>query len=280
MILPDGTPIEVESCGTGPAVMLLVDPRPVSPERAEELRRWGVDPQLGRTLCDGLKDRFRVLAVPYEAHVLAHPRPDTLTPDTIAADLLAVADAGGVDRFALYGYSWLALAALQVALRTDRLTGLAMGGFPPLGGPYREMLAVTTATHELAGAPRATPGNAQDGTDWDSAEVTLSPAQTRQFVTLYQSLQGFDEPAAIGRVTCPRLCFAGTADRIEYSPRWGGVVVDIAGGVQRNEARLRAAGWTVRLLDGLDHVQAMQPPQVLPILEPWLTAIGRAGAGG
>src|SRR5437762_12381243 len=148
--LPGGTPIEVEVSGAGPAVMLLVDPRPAEDERAEELRRWGVDPQLGRTLCDALRDGFRVIAVPYEAHTLAHPRPDTLTPDAIAADLLAVADAIGVERFACYGYSWLALASLQLALRTDRLTALAMGGYPPLGGPYPEMLAVTVATHDLA----------------------------------------------------------------------------------------------------------------------------------
>src|SRR5690242_9035644 len=142
MILPDGTPIEVELSGAGPAVMLLVDPRPVAAERADELRRWGVDPHLGRTLCDGLRHRYRVIAVPYEAHLLANPRPDTLIPDAVAADLLTLADAAGVERFAVYGYSWLAMAALQLALRTDRLTGLAMGGYPPLDGPYREMLAV------------------------------------------------------------------------------------------------------------------------------------------
>jgi pimeloyl-ACP methyl ester carboxylesterase len=265
--------VEFEVSGTGPAVMLLVDPRPVPPERAEELRAWGVDPDLGRTLYDRLRDRYKVIAVPYEAHTLAHPRPDTLTPDAIAADLLAVADAAGADRFACYGYSWLALAALQLALRTDRLTALAMGGFPPLDGPYRQMLAVCQATHALALAGPGEPAAAPSGTDWETVEVTLSPAQTGQFVTLYQALDGFDDHAALARVTCPGLCFAGSADRIEYSPRWGGVVVDMAEPLRRNETRLRAAGWTVRLLDGLDHTQAMQPPHVLPLLEPWLDEV-------
>jgi pimeloyl-ACP methyl ester carboxylesterase len=274
--LPGGTPIEVEVSGVGPAVMLLVDPRPATGERAEELRAWGVDPRLGRALCEGLADRYRVIAVPYEAHALAHPRPDALTPDAIAADLLAIADATAADRFACYGYSWLALAALQLALRTDRLTGLAMGGYPPLSGPYREMLAVTTATHEMAVTTadrppaKAATGTGAGGTDWDSVEVALDPAQTGQFVTLYRALSGFDDRAALARVGCPRLCFAGGADRIEYGPRWGGVVVDIAGPIARHEAQLRAAGWRVRLLDGLDHTQAMQPGQVLPVLRPWL----------
>jgi pimeloyl-ACP methyl ester carboxylesterase len=274
--LSGGAPIEVEVSGAGPAVMLLVDPRPATGDRADELRRWGVDPRLGRTLCEGLRDRFRVIAVPYEAHALAHPRPDALTPDTIAADLLAIADAAGADRFACYGYSWLALAAQQLALRTGRLAALAMGGFPPLDGPYPQMLAVTAATHEMAVAAAARPREAaaaQPGTDWDSAEVTLSPAQTRQFVTLYRALEGFDDHAALARVTCPRLCFAGSADRTEYGPRWGGVVVDIAGPLRRHEAQLRAAGWSVCLLDGLDHIQAMQPQHALPVLRPWLSAV-------
>lgn len=275
-------PIEVETFGAGPAVMLLVDPRPATGERADEMRAWGVDPQLGRTLCEGLQDRFRVIAVPYEAHVLAHPRPDTLTPDTIATDLLTIADAAGADRFACYGYSWLALAALQLALRTSRLTALVMGGFPPLDGPYPQMLAVTAATHEMALAAASRPREAaaakprtdaaQPRTDWDSAEVTLSPTQTLQFSTLYRALEGFDDHVAFARVTCPRLCFAGSADSSEYAPRWGGVVVDMAGPLRRNEARLRAAGWSVRLLDGLDHIQAMQPQHALPVLRPWLSA--------
>jgi len=271
--LPDSAPIECEVSGSGPAVMLLVDPRPVTGERADELSRWGVDPRLGRTLCDELGDRFTVIAVPYEAHALAHPRPDTLTPDVIAADLLAVADAAGADRFACYGYSWLALVCLQLALRTDRLTALAMGGYPPVDGPYREMLAVTVATHEAAVAGPAEAAPDPDPSDWDSSEVTLSPAQTGQFVTLYRALEGFDDRAAMARVSCPRLCFAGSADRIEYGPRWGGVVVDIAGALERHEATLRAAGWAVRRLPGLDHVQAMQPPHVLPVLGPWLDAV-------
>ncbi|HEY8472374.1 MAG TPA: alpha/beta hydrolase [Natronosporangium sp.] len=270
--LPGGGSIEVAVAGTGPAVMLLVDPRPATGEQADELRNWGVDPQLGRTLLNGLRDRFTVIGVPYEAYALANPRPETLTPDAVAADLLAIADAAGADRFGCYGYSWLAVVALQLALRTDRVAALAMGGFPPVDGPYREMLAVTTATHEIATGLRPRQVDNPES-EWDRGEMTLSPAQTGQFVTFYRALEAFDARAALDRVGCPRLCFAGTADRIEYGERWGGVVVDIAGPVRMNEAELRTTGWTVHLLDGLDHVQAMQPPQVLPVLRPWLTEV-------
>ncbi|WP_084964460.1 alpha/beta fold hydrolase [Thermoactinospora rubra] len=266
----DGSSIEVEVWGDGPALLLPVDPRPAEGAEAEEKRKWGMDPALGRSLIDGLSDAFRVIAFDYEGHVMAKPKPDTLTPDSIAADFLAVADAAGADRFAYYGYSWLALSGLQLAMRTDRLTALVMGGFPPLGGPYQEMLKVTMATHELAGA--APTGSTAEPGDWDSAEVTLSKEQTRQFVTLYEALRGFDDRDAQRLVRCPRLCFAGTADVIEYGERWGGVRVDIAGPVRERRAELEALGWQVRELEGLNHIQAMQPANVLPVLRPWLLA--------
>jgi len=129
--LHDDSTIPVEIGGQGPAVLLPVNPQPVEGPQAEELRRWGVDPALGRSLIDGLGDAFRVVAFDYEGHVLEVPKPDTLTPANVVADLLAVADAAGADRFAYYGYSWHAVNGLQLAVRTDRLTALAMGGYPP-----------------------------------------------------------------------------------------------------------------------------------------------------
>jgi pimeloyl-ACP methyl ester carboxylesterase len=269
--LGDGSVLEIEVHGEGPAVLLPVSSRPVEGEQAEAMRQWGADPALGRSLIDGLVG-FRVAAFDYEGHVMAHPRPDSLTPAAVAADFLAVADAVAAPRFVYYGYSWLALAGLQLALRTDRLDGLAMGGFPPLDGPYAEMLAVTRATHAMAVAgPSETRQNTEKNTekgDWDSVEVTMSTGQTRQFVTLYEALQGFDDHAA--RPACPRLCFAGSADRIEYGERWGGVTVDIVGPFETRSAELAERGWTTEVLDGLDHMTAMQAKAVLPVLRPWL----------
>ncbi|MGW0802286.1 alpha/beta fold hydrolase [Nonomuraea sp. NPDC002799] len=267
--LHDGATIEVEVHGSGPVVLLPVDPRPAEGERAEELRKWGMDPALGRSLIDGLADAFQVVAFDYQGQVMGTPKPDTLTPANVAADLLAVADAAGAGRFAYYGYSWLALSGLQLAIRTDRLSALVMGGYPPYAGPYAEMLRVTMATHEMAIAPAPAPAPAQDGEyDWSSAEVRTSEAQARQFVTLYQALRDFDDRAV--RLTCPRLCFAGSADEIDYDERWGGVRVGIAGPLIRHRAEIEALGWDVAVLDGLDHMSAMQAGNVLPILRPWL----------
>jgi hypothetical protein len=149
------------------------------------------------------------------------------------------------------------------------------------------MLRVTVATHDLASAPSSArqgaagdasaapasePASSPEELDWSTVEVTLSEAQTRQFVTLYQALQGFDERAVLPRLGCPRLCFVGSADEIDYGQRWGGVHVSIAGPLVQRRAELEAAGWQVRILDGLDHTQAMQSANVLPVLRPWLDA--------
>src|SRR5919204_3680380 len=64
--LHDGSAIEVEVHGQGPALLLPVNPHPIEGPQAEELRRWGNDPALGRRLVDGLKDAFRVVAFDYE----------------------------------------------------------------------------------------------------------------------------------------------------------------------------------------------------------------------
>jgi pimeloyl-ACP methyl ester carboxylesterase len=289
--LHDASTIALEVHGRGPTVLLPVNPEPVTGPQAEELRRWGADPALGRSLIDGLSDAFQVAAFDYEGHVLQVPKPGTLTPANLASDLLAVADAVGADRFAYYGYSWLAVAGLQLAIRSDRLWALAMGGFPPLDGPYPQMLQVTTATHQMAVANAASPpatttasppsaeGEGPGEPDWSQVEVTLTEAQTGQFVTLYQALRDFDDRAAQARLRCPRLCLVGSADEIAYDQRWGGVQVSFAGIVGSRRAELEALGWQVRVLEGLDHTQAMQAANVLPVLRPWLLDSRGTGEG-
>lgn len=278
--LHDGSRIEVQVAGSGPSLLLPVNPVPVEGEAAEEMRRWGADPELGHSLVEGLRDRSTVVAFDYEGHLSAIPKPDTLTPGNVAEDFLSVAAAAGAERFAYYGYSWLALAGLQVALRTDRLSGLAMGGFPPLEGPYQQMLRVTSAAHEMATNPPPAPTTPVEPGDWSNVTVTLTEAQTRQYVTLYTALQSFDERAALGAVRCPRLCFAGTADEIDYGPGWGEVHISIGGALAAHRQDLEQAGWTVRLVERLDHLQTMQAEVVLPLLRAWLDEVSTSRAAG
>jgi len=264
--LHDGSTLPLEIAGAGPTLLLPASLLPAEGPEADERRRYGADPALGRSLTAGLSDAFRVVAFDYESHVLGTPKPDTLTPANVVRDLLAVADAAGAERFAYYGYSWLAMVGLQLALRTDRLTAVALGGYPPLDGPYAAMLRVTTAAYEMSGGAGPAPG--AEGAEWSTA--WMSKDQTRQFVTLYRALQDFDDRAAQSRITCPRLCLVGSADEIDYGPEWGDVRISLAGPIVRHRAELEGFGWEVRVLEGLDHLQAMQAGQVLPVLRPWL----------
>ena len=276
--LHDGSRIAVVVEGTGPAVVVPVRHEPHDAAIAEGIRAWGGDPDAGPALIAGLADRYRVIAADYEGHRMANPAPGTLTPDALAADALAIADAGGAGRFAWYGYSWLALTGLQVALRTDRLSALAMGGFPPIDGPYGPMLAVTRAAHAASVAAGAAPADETPVAeptpgDWDTVAVRTTEAQTGQFVTMYEALADFDDRSVLGRLDIPRLAFAGAADRIEYAPIWGDTVVDLVGPLVAQRATLERAGWAVQVVPGLDHLGAMAAAVVVPLLGAWLDEV-------
>jgi hypothetical protein len=286
-VLHDGSAITVTVEGDGPAILLPVSLASHTAAEAETLRQWGADPHLGLNLINGLAGTNRVIAADYEAHRMANPAPATLTPANIAADFLAIADAASADAFAYYGYSWLALSGLQLAIRTDRLRALAMGGFPPVEGPYRSMLAVTRAAHafsvKAAAEPHGPLPEPEPG-DWDSVSVQTTEAQTQQFVTLYEALQDFNDAAVVlsdvrtvpGRLPAdvPGLAFAGAEDHIDYKPVWGGVRVAIGEPLARHQGALAEAGWHVRILPGLDHMGAMHSAVVLPILTDWLARVG------
>ncbi|HEY3522681.1 MAG TPA: hypothetical protein VGK63_03170, partial [Candidatus Limnocylindrales bacterium] len=97
-----------------------------------------------------------------------------------------------------------------------------------------------------------------------------------QFMTLYEELLGFDDRAAVRTLPreLPKAVIVGANDRIQYGPTWGDVLVDLAGPVVRNRPELESLGWEVRVLEGLDHVSAMQPGAVLPVLRDWLGGTG------
>jgi hypothetical protein len=101
-------------------------------------------------------------------------------------------------------------------------------------------------------------------------EVTQTPDQTQQYVTLYESLKTFDEVNELPNLQMPRLAFAGANDTIIYGPRWGNARIDIAGALASHREELTRQGWTVELIDGTDHMSAMQSGAVLPLIIPWL----------
>ncbi|MNE43386.1 hypothetical protein D3C80_1375560 [compost metagenome] len=153
-----------------------------------------------------------------------------------------------------------------------------MGGFPPLDGPYDEMLTVTNKTYQQASsnhnpyvADEQVPIDPEQ-VDWDNIQVQIDPNQTKQFVTMYEHLRDFDDRAIQQLLELPRLAFAGEKDTIVYGESFGSVTVDIVGKLKQNKAALEQLGWDVEIIKGsdMDHTKAMQPATVLPLLKPWL----------
>lgn len=278
--LIDETELKVGLVGNpdSPTIMLPGAKKSVYGQEADNLRLWGVDPELGKHFIEGLVDKFQVLYFDYEGHRLQHPSPENLTPENLVKDLLTIADEMNVKMFSYFGYSWLALVGLQLAIRTARLESLIMGGFPPLDGPYKEMMVVTNKTYEQALYNQNSSVIKDDAhinpekVDWENIEVQIDTNQTKQFVTMYKNLMEFDDRDIQPKLVIPRLAFAGEKDTIVYGENFGSVTVDIIGVLQKNKQELEHLGWDIDILNGndMDHTKAMQPITVLPLIKQWL----------
>jgi len=183
---------------------------------------------------EALSTRYRVVAMDYPPGEMSPEASESFTADRVCADILAVADAVGASRFAWYGFSWGAVVGLQLAIRTNRLTALACGGWPPLGGQYDATLAAAES----------------------------APPAGRHFATYYRSLRGWHEREAVSQITCPRLVFAGTNDRFTAA----GHNVRIGPLVAEHREELERLGWTVRMVEGFGHELGGRPDVITPIL--------------
>jgi pimeloyl-ACP methyl ester carboxylesterase len=240
--------------GNGPALML----GPAILESQGEIIGPPMDTVLERYLAR-LTGRFKVVTVDYPGiGKSADIDPAAFTVERVCTDLLSVADAAGMDRFIYWGTSWGAAMGLQLALRSDRLDALVMGAWTPLGGPYERLLKGARLS-----LPDPGPG---------SLRVLRSKAQYLQWVTLYQSLEGFDDAAALRAVSCPRLVYVGERGDSDA----GGIDLPIASAVQAHQSELEAAGWRVEILPDLDHAGAvMSADAVIDRVDPFLDMLTR-----
>ncbi len=204
---------------------------------------------------DRLTDRYRVLLVDYPSIGASRDlAPHELTADRVCADLLGVADAAGFDRFAYWGYSWSGAVGLQLASRTERLSALVIGGWPPLDGPYG---AILNAARKKLPQPEAS-----------SLKVLRNPAQYAQWIHYYESMLGWPERDSVSRLKVPRMVFFGSeGDLVE-----AGIPVAIASLIRRNRATLEAQGWTVHEVPGQGHAGALLPDLAVPPVRAFLDA--------
>ena len=137
---------------------------------------------------------------------------------------------------------WGAVVGLQLAARTNRLTALICGGWPPLGGPYGLTLAVTEA-------------------------LAAKVPQAQMMVTYYRGLQNWPEREVLSAFTVPRLTFAGSHDSVVAV---NGQTTPIGPVIAQHRDELERMGWTVRLVDGFGHELVSRPDLVVPLIREFL----------
>jgi pimeloyl-ACP methyl ester carboxylesterase len=200
-----------------------------------------------------LIDRYQVLLLDYPSiGRSADIPPEQLTIGRVCSDMLAVASAAGFDRFVYWGYSWGAAVGLQLSARTNRLSGLVMGAWPPLGAQYGDVLAAVE--EQMADPP-------------PEVQVVLrSPAQYAQWWHFYRSLGDWSEAEAARAVKVPRLAFAGAEGDVMAGSR----LIRNATTLRTRKAGLEAMGWEVRLIPGKDHSVGLDPSVVVPLVRDFL----------
>ncbi|MDE2794368.1 MAG: alpha/beta hydrolase [Gemmatimonadota bacterium] len=176
-----------------------------------------------------LTDRYRVLLADYpNVGRTFTPPPAEMTPDRVYSDLLSVADAAGFDRFAYCGHLWGAVNGLALASRSDRVTALICGTWPPLGAPYADMLRGVEM--QLAEPPP------------HAMVILRDPSQYAQWQTFYLGMQGWDEVEAVAAITCPRLALIGS----EAESAVAGIPLRLVERVREARPALEGMGWEVR----------------------------------
>jgi pimeloyl-ACP methyl ester carboxylesterase len=240
-----GHTISFEDAGEGPAIVLI----PGSTMSAADWRDAGY--------IDRLASSHRVLAVDPLGNGLSDKphEPEAYGWPAVAADVVAVMDATGVDRATVWGYSrGAALAGAVAADFPDRVAALILTG----GGDLTPAVPADSPPSAMTEAML----HGDFGPLWDEYSFSEEDRKYDQEVNDPIALGAMaiedDRTSAIdiGRVTAPALVYVGGNDYPEEERRTSD-----------------ALGVELQVLPGLDHLQAFSRldlvmPLVFGFLEP------------
>ena len=200
-----------------------------------------------------LTDRYRVLLVDYpNVGGTRVPLPGEMTPGRVYTDLLSVAAAAGFDRFAYCGHLWGAINGLMLASRSDRVSALICGTWPPLGAPYPDMLRGVEM--QLADPPP------------HAMAILRNPGQYAQWHTFYSGMQDWPEEDVVAAITCPRMALIGANAESSVA----GIPLRLVERLRTARPRLEALGWTVREIPGAETAAILDPEIIVPEVRRWL----------
>jgi pimeloyl-ACP methyl ester carboxylesterase len=233
----DGTKIAYEVTGSGPAIMLL---HGAGQSRAE----WNRTDYIKR-----LAPHFTVVAVDLRGNGESD-RPTTPAAyalDRFAEDLLAVADAAGVERFHVWGFAYGGIIGRSLAARSDRVRALSYIGLPlgpAASGVYKDAISGFIARWQPIIAE-------QEAGTLDRSK--LSPgdyeALTKGGVKLTVAWQSalLEYPAMDpAEFNVPTLWVVATGD------------TDAMASVKAYEGKLTGTNVTLALIDGPSHSETLQ----------------------
>jgi pimeloyl-ACP methyl ester carboxylesterase len=249
---PDGTKLAYEVTGSGPALLLVHG-------GGQTRRTWN---QLGYV--DRLAKRFTVITMDLRGVGESDKptRAEAYSLDRVTADIVAVADAAGAKRFAIYGFGHGGTLARYLAVRSpDRVTsavlvGMTMG--PAATGVFRSAIEMmrakwqpVIAAHE-AGTLDVKKLSASDRTAWEGGIATN--------VLMLSALLDYP-PIEPGEIKVPTLWAVGSDDSAMEN-------------VKTYEGKLKDTQVTLRVLSSVNYSDSfIKMEQVLAEIEPFLTKV-------
>lgn len=244
----DGIRIAYDVTGSGPALILLHG-------GGQTRRVWRESSYVGR-----LQDEFKVITVDLRGHGESD-KPTNVEAygfERLTDDILVVADAARVRRFAVWGYSFGGNIARYLPARSDRVDKLVIMGIPfgPAAPPsVRDViLGLRSKWAPIVEAGRAGTLNvgalsAEDRAVWESGTPLGAVPVTLAWLSAMLDWPSL-EPAS---VPCPTLWLVGTANEDAMSS-----VSEYAPVLERTKV-------TLQLVSGLTHERELtEVEEVLP----------------
>ncbi len=233
----DGARIAYDRSGAGPAVVLLHG-------GGSNRQEWHEAGYVGR-----LRDHFTVIAMDLRGHgesaLPTHPADYTTA--RLCQDILAVADACGVERFSLWGMSYGGKVGRYLAAQSERVASFILMGTPlglgVSGKPRQDALDFCARWSPIVRAERA-------GT-LDVASLSQNDRELLQHLNVPAMLGWvramLDWPAIVpADFRCPTLWLIGSEDRYAMDS------------LKTYEAALKGSKVQVYVVEGLDHEQVFE----------------------